>query len=267
MKKDMEVVIREDNKVTGDLEVKCYEVDANKVLKPTAFMDMAQEMAYQAAGAMHFGYDELISQGMAWVLARMHFRFVDPPRWNDRVSIQTWHRGPAGPFFIRDFKLTSGERALVECTSSWVVMDVSTRRMARPEDILPTEGTVCHDAAIQAPSSKVMMPRGVESFPAGVHKVAYSDIDLIGHTNNARYLAWAMDCLDYPTGGITVRDVEITFHHEARANESVTLRKAVVEEDGPSGNGSTAFIEGRTDEAQVFCARISYLVASSTPRR
>ena len=31
----------------------------------------------------------------------------------------------------------------------------------------------------------------------GVHKASYSDIDVLGHTNNARYVVWAMDSIDY----------------------------------------------------------------------
>ena len=55
----MGVIVQPDKKVTDSFAVKCYEVDSAKRLKPSAFMDMAQEMAYQAASAMKFGYYEL----------------------------------------------------------------------------------------------------------------------------------------------------------------------------------------------------------------
>lgn len=45
----MAVTIQNDKKVVDSFTVKCYEVDSAKRLKPTAFMDIAQEMAYQAA--------------------------------------------------------------------------------------------------------------------------------------------------------------------------------------------------------------------------
>lgn len=245
----MAVTVRPDKKVIDDLLVKCYEVDSAQRLKPTAFMDMAQEMAYQAAAAMKFGYDELIVKNMAWVLSRMRFRFLKAPVWGEEVEIRTWHRGAFGPFFVRDFEVLDKEgRRMIEATSSWVIIDVDSRRMARPEEVLPKEDTSCSDFAIEAPAGKVMMPRGVEPELVTTHKVAYSDIDLVGHTNNARYVAWALDCLEYGEAGIQVEEVEIVFHHEARPGEEISLYRA--QKDG------WTFVEGRRDDVQVFCVRI-----------
>ena len=245
----MAVTVRPDKKVIDDLLVKCYEVDSAQRLKPTAFMDMAQEMAYQAAAAMKFGYDELIVKNMAWVLSRMRFRFLKAPVWGEEVEIRTWHRGAFGPFFVRDFEVLDKEgRRMIEATSSWVIIDVDSRRMARPEEVLPKEDTSCPDFAIETPAGKVMMPRGVEPELVTTHKVAYSDIDLVGHTNNARYVAWALDCLEYGEAGIQVEEVEIVFHHEARPGEDISLYRA--QKDG------WTFVEGRREDVQVFCVRI-----------
>jgi len=93
-----------------------------------------------------------------------------------------------------------------------------------------------------------MMPRGVEPELVTTHKVAYSDIDLVGHTNNARYVAWALDCLEYGESGIQVEEVEIVFHHEARPGEEISLYRA--QKDG------WTFVEGRREDVQVFCVRI-----------
>ena len=245
----MAVTVRPDKKVIDDLLVKCYEVDSAQRLKPTAFMDMAQEMAYQAAAAMKFGYDELIVKNMAWVLSRMRFRFLKAPVWGEEVEIRTWHRGAFGPFFVRDFEVLDKEgRRMIEATSSWVIIDVDSRRMARPEEVLPKEDTSCPDFAIESPAGKVMMPRGVEPELVMTHKVAYSDIDLVGHTNNARYVAWALDCLEYGEAGIQVEEVEIVFHHEARPGEEIFLYRA--QKDG------WTFVEGRREDVQVLCVRI-----------
>ncbi len=242
----MGVTVGSDNKVTDTLVVKCYEVDSVKRLKPAAFMDMAQEMAYQAAAAMHFGYDELIAKGMAWVLSRMHFRFLEAPRWGDGLLIRTWHRGAFGPFFVRDFEVLGDDgRRLAEATSSWVVIDVSSRRMARPEEVLPKDDSSCPDFGIEAPAGKVTMPRGAEPEFVMTHKVAYSDIDLVGHANNARYVAWAMDCMD---GDSQVDEVEIVFHHESVAGDDIRLSRFL--------DGDCCFIEGTCDGRQVFCAKL-----------
>lgn len=244
----MAVIVNSDKKVSDSFAIKCYEVDSAKRLKPTAFMDMAQEMAYQAASAMKFGYYELIQNNLAWVLSRMRFRFLDTPHWEDEVTIRTWHRGAFGPFFVRDFEVVGKDgHRMIEATSSWVVIDVESRRMSHPEDVLPKEDTACHDFAIETPAGKVMMPRGVEPEYVKTHKVAYSDIDLVGHTNNARYVAWALDCLEFGGDSIRVDEVEIVFHHEARPGDEIALLK--VEKDG------WVYVEGRREETPVFCVK------------
>ena len=94
-----------ENRYRRDLEIPCFQTDAAFLLKPAAFMDLAQEMAYHAATRLGFGYDDLQVHHTAWVLSRMHFKFNNPPRWRDRVSLFTWHKGTDGLMFLRDFEL------------------------------------------------------------------------------------------------------------------------------------------------------------------
>lgn len=248
----------EEKKYVIASEVPCYDVDSNLRMKPAAFMDLAQEIAYQAATALGFGYDALQKEGKAWVLSRMHFEFLRHPVWREAIELYTWHKGPYGPFYLRDFNLknTAGE-TLVRGTSSWVILDVAKRTMCRTSEVLELvpEGSVCTDNAIEKPADKVMMPRGVEPQPAGVHEVEFSDIDLLGHTNNARYVVWAMDCIDFEElRTCKVSDVTVTFNHETRAGEEISLEKVRQEsEDGKV----TYYIDGKTDGKSAFCVKIN----------
>ena len=142
----------EENKYLLKSVIPCFFVDADFRLKPTSFMDMAQEMAYLAANEKGFGYDALMEKGTVWVLSRMNIKFLKYPEWRDEVVMTTWHKGPSGPFFLRDFILASAEgEALVRATSSWVVMDVNSRRLCRAEDIVggDTSRPRCGDSGRQ----------------------------------------------------------------------------------------------------------------------
>ena len=66
-------VYNEGYKFCQDMRIPCYETDAAFCLKPASFMDMAQEIAYWAAQALGFGYDDLQRHHTAWVLSRLHF--------------------------------------------------------------------------------------------------------------------------------------------------------------------------------------------------
>ena len=238
--------------------VPCYHTDASFYLKPAAFMDMAQEIAYWAAHELGFGYDDLHVHHTAWVLSRMHFHFENLPKWRDDVSLYTWHKGADGLFYLRDFYLQDKDgNRLVTGTSSWVVIDEQTRRLVRPEELqerLGTDGCVMEDAiAERAP--KVTMPRGAEPEPAGEHTVAYSDVDIIGHTNNARYMVWAMDCIDFETASTRrVRDLYINFNKETTPGTCVQLFRLKTEEDG----ALVWYVEGRVDGKPAFCVKMVF---------
>ena len=125
----MKPVSREGYKFRQDISIPCYQTDRQLVLRPAAFMDLAQEIAYWAAQELGFGYDTLHIHHTAWVLSRMHIHFVKPASWREQVSIYTWHKGSAGLFYMRDFDLRNeaGEHrrkpaawyARKTCPSSW----------------------------------------------------------------------------------------------------------------------------------------------------
>ena len=99
------------------------------------------------------------------------------------------------------------------------------------------------------------MPRGAEPEPAGEHVVLYSDIDIIGHTNNARYMVWAMDCLDYETvSTCRVRDAYINFNKETTPGVTVQLFRLKTEEDG----ALVWYVEGRVDGKSAFCVKLVF---------
>ena len=252
----MSEVRREGYKFCQDICVPCYCTDASFYLKPAAFMDMAQEIAYWAAQELGFGYDDLHVHHTAWVLSRLHFHFEKLPKWRDDVRLYTWHKGEDGLFFLREFILqdAAGD-CIVTGTSSWVVIDEQTRRLVRPEELRDKLNTGCLEDAIAERAPKVAMPRGAEPEPAGAHTVAYSDVDIIGHTNNARYMVWAMDCLDYGTvTGRRVRDAYINFNKETMPGAAVQLYRLQAEENG----NLVYYVEGRVDDKSAFCVKLVF---------
>ena len=160
----MEKINVSDNRFSTDITIPCYDTDASFRLKPAAFMDHAQEMAYLAAQALHFGYDDLQRHHTAWVLSRMRMDFLNPPKWTDETTLYTWHKGQDGLFFLRDFELrrkgdtdfADKSKAQVLCTSSWIVMNVETRRLVRSDEVLNMvpATTQCPDNAIQIPAAR-----------------------------------------------------------------------------------------------------------------
>ena len=235
--------------------IPCYDTDASWRLKPAAFMNLAQEAAGLHAVYLGFGYDDLISKNTAWILSRVNVKFIDTPMWREEMTLTTWHKGVNRLFFLRDFIMTDKEgRERVKATTSWLVLDLEARTMVR-EPGLVEEGTVCHDNAVETPADKVRMPRGIEPQAVYDHVVGYSDVDMLGHANNAMYMQWAMDAVDYEIASkMPVREFTINFNHELKAGEKVTLYRACIGKE----DGLHVFVEGRTEDASSFCVEIIF---------
>lgn len=242
-------------KYTKDLTIQCFETDASWRLKPASFMNLAQEAAGNHAVYLGFGYDDLIVSNTAWILSRVHVEFIDAPKWREDITLTTWHKGLNRLFFLRDFVLTDKEgRERVKATTSWLVLDLATRRLVRDPKLME-EGTVCTENAIETPADKVHMPKDAEYMHMMDHTVAYSDVDMNGHANNAMYMQWAMDAVDYDIASTrAVKEFTINFNHEIKPGNTVSLFKTKVEEDG----NLHVFVEGKVEDQSAFTVEIIF---------
>lgn len=238
-----------------NLTIPCYNTDASWRLKPAAFMDLAQEAAGLHAVHLGFGYDDLIKTNTAWILSRVNVKFIDTPLWREDMTLTTWHKGFNRLFFLRDFVMTDKDgRQRVKATTSWLVLNLETRSMVRDPKLIE-EGTICTDNAIEAQADKVRMPRDVEAVAVYERLVGYSDVDMLGHANNAMYMQWAMDAVDYELASTRpVKEFTINFNHEIKAGEKVTLYRACVQKE----DSLHVFIEGKTETASSFCVEIIF---------
>ena len=242
-------------KYTQNFHIPCYNTDAAWRLKPAAFMDLAQEAAGLHAVELGFGYEDLIKNNTAWILSRVNIKFVDTPLWRDDITLTTWHKGANRLFFLRDFIMTDKDgKERVKATTSWLVLNLETRRLVR-DPMLMEEGTVCTENVIETPADKVVMPKDVPAELVLEHAVAYSDVDMNNHTNNAMYMQWAMDAVDYEVASTrAVKEITINFNRETKAGDVVAIYRACVDKE----DGLHVYVEGKIEDASSFCVEIIF---------
>lgn len=235
--------------------IPCYDTDASWRLKPASFMNLAQEAAGRHAVYLGFGYDDLIVSNTAWILSRVHVQFIDTPQWREDITLTTWHKGLNRLFFLRDFILTDNEgRERVKATTSWLILNLDTRRLVRDPKLIEV-GTVCEENVIETPADKVQMPKDVEPEFVMEHTVAYSDIDTNGHTNNAMYMQWAMDAVNYEVASkMPLKEFTINFNHETKPGEVVKLYRAALEKE----DGLHVYVEGKIAEVSSFTVEMIF---------
>lgn len=232
---------------SNSFSIQCTEANTNRKYKVYSFLCATQEIAGIHAGILGFGYDDLTPQNCAWVLSRIKGKIISPAIWQEKVSLTTWHKGAEGVFGLRDFELkNTEEKTLAICTSSWLIINLETRRMQRAEKIigLPYHSSALKKHAIEEMCSKLISPPEMEH--CGSRKVKYSDIDMNIHANNAKFLEWALDCLNPEIlFSKEIEEFQLNFNHEATLGEQIDFYfKAVSENE--------YFIDGRKDGNNVF---------------
>ncbi len=220
------------------------EVDNKQTYRAFSFMEQTQDIANLHARCIGFGYDDLIKNNSAWVLSRFHARFVSIPKWEDRATLTSWHKGRDGVFSLRDFEMRSAEddSLMIAATSSWLIIDLESRRMLRPDVALGDAGveTSLERDAIAEHCGKLRFT--CEMQQRATVKVCYSDIDMNGHTNNAKYTEWTFDAIPAEiTLNRLLDEYQINFNKETRIGDSVNIFVGQSDED-------TFCIEGRLED-------------------
>lgn len=236
--------------------VSCYEADSNHNFRPTAMLDLMQEAAGRDASLLGFGYDDMISENTAWVLSRTRICFHKYPKWRDTVRLKTWHKGANRIFYLRDFMLESPDgELLVSATTSWLIIDLATRRMVRNTVLAENFDNSEMGHAIEEQAGKVMLPKDVEPELVHTHKVVWSDIDTNGHVNNVKYAVWALDIVDYDIlKEKSLKEMLINYDTEVMRDQNVDLYRVVAEEE----ECTVVYIIGKVEGKSCFSIKMIF---------
>ncbi|PZX48905.1 acyl-[acyl-carrier-protein] thioesterase [Algoriphagus chordae] len=175
-----------------DFEVRSYQVDPDGKLSLTALSNLFQEIAWRHADSADFGRN-LQEQNLSWILARIDISCENLPSWGDSIKVYTAGRGVDKVFAFREFLVTNPEgEVLARAMSSWVLMNVQSKRIFRPENALPPELFDPQEKPDWQP--KKIRLKG-ELLKSEKLKVRYSDLDLNNHVNNTSYVRWVENIL------------------------------------------------------------------------
>ena len=87
------------------------------------------------------------------------------------------------------------------------------------------------------------------------HIVAYSDVDMNAHANNAMYMQWAMDAVEYGLASSrSVKELTINFNHETKAGDKVMIYRAEVEKE----DGIHVYVEGKVEDVSSFAVELIF---------
>lgn len=167
--------------------------------------------------------------GLYWVIIRHRVQVTRLPRKGETVRLETWPMPTtrvAYPRSVVAYDERGGE--LFRSISLWVLMDPETRAM-----VLPDKSGVLVKGILRGnelPSPRSLAPA---SLGAQVERtVRFTDLDVNGHMNNARYLDWLADLLP---GSFhqehTIQDMTLGYMAEALEDDRL-LQQWQMDENG-----------------------------------
>ena len=175
-----------------DFEVRSYQVDPDGKLSLTALSNLFQEIAWRHADSADFGRN-LQEQNLSWILSRIEIKCENLPSWGDSIKVYTAGRGVDKLFAFREFLITNpAGDLLAKAMSSWVLMNVVTKRIFRPENALPPELFDPKEKPAWQPEKIRLKGALITSEKL---KVRHSDLDLNNHVNNTSYVCWVENIL------------------------------------------------------------------------
>lgn len=226
-----------------DSEVSSYLVNPDGYCSLTAIADLLQEIAWKHADSAHFGQN-LRDSNQIWILSRLEIKVDQYPKWGDRIQLFTGGRGADKLFAFREFLIKDQqEKVLVRGMSSWLLVNSESKRILKPESVLPPELFDPTKKPIWQPGKIVASG---EEIVSEVLRVRFSDLDLNYHVNNTSYIRWVENFLF--DQGIKPNSIAINYQAECLVDDLVVITIYKKE--------SGFVVEGKVGEKLVFTSKV-----------
>ena len=220
-----------------DIRLNGLDVDDRNQCKASALLNHLQNAATLAAEEGGFSRDVLVERyGVFWMLARSWYRLARPLRYEDRLTVRTWHRGAKSAIMYRDYDILANGQPVGESVSAWVLASLDSHKLMRLGAIAELEGTGGGELCKTMTLAKLRQPGGLREVERRLMR--YSDSDLNGHVNNTRYADFACDAagMESLPRDRYLAELRIGYLAECRPGEVMSIQA--------SGLGDSRFVRG-----------------------
>jgi len=210
--------------LSKDWEINFTQCNPNGYLKYTDLCNLIQLTAAAHSELGGISFSDMQEFNQAWVLSRMRVEFTELPKWKDKITITTWINSLEHSRSVRAIEVMLNGNKIIGSETFWVVFNTKTRR---PEELkLPISHFELYPKrkATQLSFSKITIGECLEKI--GEKEVVLSDLDIVNHVNNVKYLEW---CLDYVEPELIlnskIESFEMNFLRELSLKDLVGINK------------------------------------------
>ncbi len=234
--------------------VSTYDVDCTNRLKISSIFNLMQEAASNSADHLGWGYDDMIKEGLFWVLSRTKLSVVNQKRFGEELIIETWPKKIEGLFAVRDFKIfDSKQNPVCTATTCWLLIDGSTIRPIKTAELLKRFVYRDPDSTIQEIPGKIIE---LDSKELAYEKLMrYTDIDVNQHVNNVRLVEAILDCFSIEQyKGRQIISIQVNYLDELKYGDVLRVYKGKI-----GGNEDISYIDGINQrDKRIFQALVEW---------
>ena len=193
-----------------------YECGPDRETTICTIANLLQEVASNHAVALWgrteagFATDPImVEKGLIFAATRIQIQMDAYPSWGDMLAMETWFQEEGRVAACRNWTLSDAlsGRALGRATSTWVMVNVATRRLAKMPDEMRSKMPLLAPNpprdSVAPKQSRRKLPDlddgpATASFDGAVFEgpvqtARRADMDMNGHINNVTYLAWVLE--------------------------------------------------------------------------
>jgi len=241
-----------------EYRVHVYDTGPDGRLNLASLFNYLQDVASDHAEHLGFGRADLMKDNRFWALSRMYAEIEHWPLWKDTIIVRTWPNGTDKLFALRNYEVSFPDgRHIAYATSSWLILDQSTRRVQRPEAALSHFRRNFEQLDSPLRYATRLEFNNIDTTITPVFRVKISDLDVNLHTNNVRYLKWINDTyeLDFVMKNLP-QSVEINYLSESMLDDEVFIQTGIDKNNGGYYNHS---LFRSSDNREICKIRIGWI--------
>ncbi|WP_313807522.1 acyl-[acyl-carrier-protein] thioesterase [Flavobacterium sp.] len=204
-------------------EINFTQCGPNGKLKYVDLCNLLQLTAAEHSILGGLSFFDMQQHHQAWVLSRIRIEIIgDLPQWQDKVVVKTWIENLEGNKSIRNIEMYLNDVKIVGATTFWAVFNTQLRKsepLALPHEHF--EKYPEHHATSKS-FSRINVLQETEKITE--RTVVLSDLDIVNHVNNTKYLEWCLDTLNPKTilkQGF--KSLEMNFLRELNFGDAVAI--------------------------------------------